>query len=231
MELGETTEQGAMRETVEEAGARIELQGLFTLLNVVRVGQVHLFYRARLLDTDFAPGPETIEAEAVCRTRDSLGRARLPHRAGNPERFFADKRNRVNSACTAPISLSGLIPGHRTPASHIQQRSHSCREPSGRSRRPTTRLREDLIHPDPLLDCLVEVCRLHGQAASRASLSAGLPLVKDGRADARPRRARGRARRHVGQAAAPAARRDRQRRAAGHADPEGQPRLRADGLG
>jgi ATP-binding cassette subfamily C protein LapB len=42
------------------------------------------------------------------------------------------------------------------------------------------RLREDLVHPDPLLDCLVEVCRLHGQAASRASLSAGLPLA-DGR--------------------------------------------------
>lgn len=39
------------------------------------------------------------------------------------------------------------------------------------------RLREDLIHPDPLLDCLVEVCRLHGLGASRASLSAGLPLV------------------------------------------------------
>ena len=37
------------------------------------------------------------------------------------------------------------------------------------------RLREDLIHPDPLLDCLLEVCRLHGLAASRASLSAGLP--------------------------------------------------------
>ena len=43
-----------------------------------------------------------------------------------------------------------------------------------------TRLREDLIHPDPLLDCLVEVARLHGLAASRASLSASLPLV-DGR--------------------------------------------------
>lgn len=40
-----------------------------------------------------------------------------------------------------------------------------------------TRLREDLIHPDPLLDSLVEVCRLHGQGASRASMSAGLPLV------------------------------------------------------
>ncbi len=42
------------------------------------------------------------------------------------------------------------------------------------------RLREDLIHADPLLDALVEVCRLHGQAASRAALAAGLPLV-DGR--------------------------------------------------
>jgi ADP-ribose pyrophosphatase YjhB (NUDIX family) len=62
MELGETAAEGAMRETIEEAGARIEIGELYTLLNVVKVGQLHLFYRARLLDTDFAPGPETIEA-------------------------------------------------------------------------------------------------------------------------------------------------------------------------
>jgi ADP-ribose pyrophosphatase YjhB (NUDIX family) len=63
MELGETTAEGAIRETVEEAGARVDLLGLYTVLNVVRVGQVHLFYRAALRDTDFAPGPETIEAQ------------------------------------------------------------------------------------------------------------------------------------------------------------------------
>ncbi|MBI5258499.1 MAG: NUDIX hydrolase [Burkholderiales bacterium] len=62
MELGETVADGALRETVEEAGAKVELQGLFTMLNVVRVGQVHLFYRARMLDTSLDPGPETIEA-------------------------------------------------------------------------------------------------------------------------------------------------------------------------
>jgi ATP-binding cassette subfamily C protein LapB len=44
----------------------------------------------------------------------------------------------------------------------------------------TDRLREDLLHPDPLLDCLLEVCRLHGASTSRAALSAGLPL-QDGR--------------------------------------------------
>ncbi len=62
MELSETTAEGAARETVEEAGAQFEMQELFTLLNVVRVGQVHLFYRARLLSTSFDPGHETMEA-------------------------------------------------------------------------------------------------------------------------------------------------------------------------
>lgn len=62
LEIGETSAEGAIRETDEEAGARIELEGLFTVINVVRVAQVHFFYRARLLDTNFAPGPETIEA-------------------------------------------------------------------------------------------------------------------------------------------------------------------------
>ena len=38
-------------------------------------------------------------------------------------------------------------------------------------------MREDLVQPDPLLDCLVEVCRVHGLPASRASLTAGLPVV------------------------------------------------------
>lgn len=53
-------------------------------------------------------------------------------------------------------------------------------EPVAAARGATVRLREDLIHPDPLLDCLVELCRLHGQAATRASLSAALPL-REGR--------------------------------------------------
>ena len=62
MEMGETIAQGAARETVEEAGAQFEMQELFTVMNVVRVGQVHMFYRAKLLSTVFDPGSETIEA-------------------------------------------------------------------------------------------------------------------------------------------------------------------------
>ena len=62
MELGESTLQGAARETDEEAGAQIEMEGLLTVMSVPRVGQVHLYYLARLLSDQFDPGHETIEA-------------------------------------------------------------------------------------------------------------------------------------------------------------------------
>src|SRR5215467_14441661 len=52
MELGETTAQAALRETMEEARARVELGELFTLLSVPHVDQVHVFYRARLRERD-----------------------------------------------------------------------------------------------------------------------------------------------------------------------------------
>jgi ADP-ribose pyrophosphatase YjhB (NUDIX family) len=61
MELGETTAQAAVRETLEEACARIEISDAFTMLSVPHVNQVHIFYRARLLDLEFGPGEESLE--------------------------------------------------------------------------------------------------------------------------------------------------------------------------
>lgn len=91
MELGESTAEGAVRETVEEAGANIELQGLFTMLNVVRVGQVHLYYRARMLNDQLAPGPETIEAQLF--REDEVPWDELAFRTVRDtlQHFFADR--------------------------------------------------------------------------------------------------------------------------------------------
>lgn len=61
MENQESTAEAAARETMEEAGANIELQPLFSLLNVPQADQVHLFYRARLLDLDYCAGIESLE--------------------------------------------------------------------------------------------------------------------------------------------------------------------------
>jgi ADP-ribose pyrophosphatase YjhB (NUDIX family) len=92
LELGETTAAGALRETEEEAGAHVELEGLFTVLNVVRAGQLHLFYRARMLDTHLAPGPETIEARLF--REDEVPWDQIAFRTVRQtlEHYFADRR-------------------------------------------------------------------------------------------------------------------------------------------
>lgn len=92
MELGESTAEGAMRETDEEAGAQIELGNLFTLMNVPRVGQVHLYYRARLLSDQFKPGHETLEARLF--TEDQIPWDEIAFRTVREtlQHYFADRR-------------------------------------------------------------------------------------------------------------------------------------------
>lgn len=62
MELGETLVEGAARETDEEAGAEIEMGAFFSTMSIARIGQVHVFYLARLLSDRFDPGAETLQA-------------------------------------------------------------------------------------------------------------------------------------------------------------------------
>jgi ADP-ribose pyrophosphatase YjhB (NUDIX family) len=92
MELNETVAEGAARETVEESGAEFELEGLFSLVNVARVGQVHLFYRARLLSDRFNPGFETIEARLFA--EDEIPWEEIAFRTVKEtlEHYFADRR-------------------------------------------------------------------------------------------------------------------------------------------
>lgn len=63
MENNETTTEAAIRETVEEAGANIHLHELFSLINVPHVHQVHMFYRATLLDLNYEAGVESLEVK------------------------------------------------------------------------------------------------------------------------------------------------------------------------
>ncbi|MES9973834.1 NUDIX hydrolase [Candidatus Thiodiazotropha sp. LNASS1] len=63
MENGETSQQGAARETWEEACARVEVEGLYTLFNLPHINQVYLLFRSRLLDLDVAAGEESLEVK------------------------------------------------------------------------------------------------------------------------------------------------------------------------
>ncbi len=92
MELGETTDQGAARETDEEAGAHIEMGELFSIISVIPVGQVHLFYLARLLDGEFNPGFETIEAKLFSEEEIPWEEIAFRTVKRTLEHYFADRR-------------------------------------------------------------------------------------------------------------------------------------------
>ena len=61
MEENETLEDGASRETLEEASARIRIEGLYTVLSLPDISQVYMLYRATLADLNFAAGTESLE--------------------------------------------------------------------------------------------------------------------------------------------------------------------------
>ena len=91
MENNETTAEAAIRETQEEAGANIALGKLFTLLNVARVHQVHMFYLATLLDLDFAPGEESLEVQLFSESEIPWDDLAFPTIRTTLELFFADR--------------------------------------------------------------------------------------------------------------------------------------------
>jgi ADP-ribose pyrophosphatase YjhB (NUDIX family) len=61
LELHETTEHGAERESWEEARARLELGPILAVFSITHINQVQIIYRARLLDPAVAAGPESLE--------------------------------------------------------------------------------------------------------------------------------------------------------------------------
>src|SRR5204862_2564503 len=65
MENNESAGEGAAREALEEANARVEIEDLYTVYSIPHISQVYMMFRARLLDTDVSPGVESLEVRLV----------------------------------------------------------------------------------------------------------------------------------------------------------------------
>ena len=61
LENGETLPAGAIRETLEEANAHVDLADLYTLISLPQINQVYMMFRARLKDVNFGPGAESLD--------------------------------------------------------------------------------------------------------------------------------------------------------------------------
>ena len=69
MEMDETTEQGALRETWEETRARAEIVKLHGVYNIPQISQIYFFYLANLLAPDYETTFESIEIR-LCEKKD-----------------------------------------------------------------------------------------------------------------------------------------------------------------
>jgi ADP-ribose pyrophosphatase YjhB (NUDIX family) len=92
MENGETTEQGALRETREEANANAEILNLYTLFSLPHISQVYMFYRARLLDLDFSAGEETLEVKLFAEKEIPWEELAFPVIVQTLEHYFEDRK-------------------------------------------------------------------------------------------------------------------------------------------
>ena len=105
MENGETTAQAAIRETLEEANARIEIGSMYTLCNVPHVDQVHIVYLAQLVDLDFSAGEESLEVALFDEAQIPWDEIAFRSIRFTLERYFADRRHGSYGFHTRDIAL------------------------------------------------------------------------------------------------------------------------------
>ncbi len=95
MENDETTYQAALRETLEEANARVEIDDLFVTVNLPHISQVYLLFRGRLLDLDFSPGAESLEVELLAEADMPWDEMAFPTVTEALKLYFSDRAQGV----------------------------------------------------------------------------------------------------------------------------------------
>ena len=113
MENGETLEQAAVRETQEEACARVRDLSLYTLFDLPHINQVYLFFRAELVDLDFAVGEESLEVQLFHERDIPWSELAFPTVGRTLECFFADRREHVYPVRNEPLEALRAL--HKKP--------------------------------------------------------------------------------------------------------------------
>lgn len=93
MENGETVEEGAMRETAEEANARIRIQGIQSIYSIPHINQVYMVFLSELIDLNFSPGEESLEVELFREEEVPWEEIAFSAVKFSLENFYRDKRD------------------------------------------------------------------------------------------------------------------------------------------
>ena len=95
MEMGESAAEGAAREALEEANARVEIEDLYTVYSIPHISQVYMMFRARLLDPAISPGVESLEAKLVTEEEVPWDQLAFAMVRRTLEHFLEDRRRGI----------------------------------------------------------------------------------------------------------------------------------------
>lgn len=132
MENGETTAQGAERETLEEANARVEIVGLYALYNIPHINQVYILFRARLADLNFSPGAETLDVRLFREEEIPWNEIAFATVRNTLTHYFADRRRgefRFHMGTIEPIKPVART--HPAPALSLRSAGAEGENPQG----------------------------------------------------------------------------------------------------
>jgi ADP-ribose pyrophosphatase YjhB (NUDIX family) len=81
-----------MRETLEEANARVRLGELYAVISLPQISQVYMMFRAELADCDFGPGTESLEVRLFDEAQIPWEELAFRTIARTLRRYFLDRR-------------------------------------------------------------------------------------------------------------------------------------------
>lgn len=91
LENGESIAEGAARETLEEANARVSNLELYTVFSLPHISQAYMFYRADLADLDFSSGTESLDVRLFHQDEIPWDELAFPVITQSLEFFFEDR--------------------------------------------------------------------------------------------------------------------------------------------
>ena len=103
MENGETTAEGAARETWEEARGKVTDLELYRVFDVPYISQVYMFYRCNLVDGEFGVGPESLESDLYTEDQIPWDEIAFPVVKQSLKAYFDDRRRGEYPIEVAPI--------------------------------------------------------------------------------------------------------------------------------
>jgi len=92
MENGETTQQAAMRETLEEASAEVLQASLFCIFSIPHISQVYMMFRGQVKNGIAHPGVESLEVDYYHETDIPWDQLAFPVIRETLKLYYQDKK-------------------------------------------------------------------------------------------------------------------------------------------